>query len=873
MKVLYISSSPSENEYNNIQSKVNKNHANENYGMPEASYKFHKLIIEGLIENDAQIYSLVGRSVSKKTHHGLIWRSKKEKNKKVKYNHVFFINLPIIKHLFICFQMFFLGLFWLIKNRKQDDKMIILDGAYITLLPIVNLMTFFIKANKISIICDVYSYMADVNDARTKKNKIHKVLSKIIKKQYQKMNGFIFLTEEMSELPPFKNKPYTVIEGLVDTTLQTKTKSENYIMYAGALRAEYGVKRLVEAFHKTNNENMELLLFGNGSYVEEIEKLSKIDKRIKYKGKKSLEEIYEYEKNALLLVNPRLTEAEFAKYSFPSKNMEYMLSGTPLLTGKLPGMPKDYYEYVYLIEDDSEKALENSLTEIFKKSKQELKEFGKKAQKFISNFKNKTIQTKKIIDLNKRIMSEKKAVVKPIFKFEGINKYLPIILGGGFFLLTILLFIFGPFDWHVINSKQVYTFLVVAFLLLVAGYILAIKASRVYVSKKYIDINKVVLICIIMFFIIYIPTVYCRTGKWYPDIINGIFNSGSAYAMAHASNGSVIEYIRIIFSPFLIMITPLYILFFKKLNMTNKILGGITIILTLFLGIACGVTKQFADFLIQVFIFSGLLFFSNDNAKGWKNKFLVIIALLCCCLLFLLYYKTIMTNRVSTDIESNPIVENNNLTENKQENINSTPNKTEVENTMKEYSTFGFATIKENYPIINKIPDNLKTPVLYLVSYITHGYNGLSFAMTKDFTSSYGLGFSEFFRHNVSKFFGTEFEEDIYSRTYMYKIEENSWKTLDVWSSFFIYPASDIGFLFTLVLVLFIGYAFGYAWKDALLTGNIYASVSFYNLIILIFYFSANNQLFQTGEAFVSSCYIFIVYIIQILSRRKAQIK
>ena len=42
-----------------------------------------------------------------------------------------------------------------------------------------------------------------------------------------------------------------------------------------------------------------------------------------------------------------------AKYSFPSKNMEYMVSGTPVLTTRLPGMPMEYYPYVYFIEEES----------------------------------------------------------------------------------------------------------------------------------------------------------------------------------------------------------------------------------------------------------------------------------------------------------------------------------------------------------------------------------------------------------------------------------------------------------------------------------------------------------------------------------------
>ncbi len=402
MKVLYISSSPSEEEYKKIESKVKIKNANKNYGMPEASYKFHKLIIEGLRDNDCEIYSIIGRMISYKNHKGLIWKSKKIKAKKITYNHVFIINFPIIKQLLVCIETFFIGLFWLIKNRN-NERLIIIDGAYVTLLPIVNLMCFFIPTNKIAIICDVYSYMDNVSDAYRDSNKIMSFLNFLIRQQYQKINGFVFLTEEMKFLTSFKNKPYVVIEGLSSSKIVEKKLSNNYIMYAGALNAEYGIKRLVEAFQTLKNKNINLLLFGNGNFVTEINKIEKLDKRIKYMGKKSLEEIYEYERNALLLVNPRPTDFEFTKYSFPSKTIEYMLSGTPLLTSKLSGIPKEYYNYVFTIEENSVESLSDSLSKIISMNKEELSSIGKKAQIFISQNKNNIVQSRKILDLVKQI--------------------------------------------------------------------------------------------------------------------------------------------------------------------------------------------------------------------------------------------------------------------------------------------------------------------------------------------------------------------------------------------------------------------------------------------------------------------------------------
>lgn len=93
---------------------------------------------------------------------------------------------------------------------------------------------------------------------------------------------------------------------------------------------------------------------------------------------------------AALLVNPRPIKPEYTKYSFPSKNMEYMVSGTPLMTTKLPGIPKEYYPYIYLLEDESPEGIARRLNEILNISMIERNEKAKEARKFVIK-KNQTL--------------------------------------------------------------------------------------------------------------------------------------------------------------------------------------------------------------------------------------------------------------------------------------------------------------------------------------------------------------------------------------------------------------------------------------------------------------------------------------------------
>ena len=67
---------------------------------------------------------------------------------------------------------------------------------------------------------------------------------------------------------------------------------------------------------------------------------------------------------ATILVNPRTSEGEFTKYSFPSKTMEYLLAGRCVVVNRLPGIPEEYYQYVYTPQNESVEALAECLTNV-----------------------------------------------------------------------------------------------------------------------------------------------------------------------------------------------------------------------------------------------------------------------------------------------------------------------------------------------------------------------------------------------------------------------------------------------------------------------------------------------------------------------------
>lgn len=222
-------------------------------------------------------------------------------------------------------------------------------------------------------------------------------------------DGYIYLTDAMSHVIN-KKKPYVVVEGILNEyavdSININKPIARGIMYAGALNRKFGVINLLDSFEKADIPDTELWLFGDGNAVDEIKSRAKDNSKIKFFGHLHRDLILKYEKEASLLVNPRSCNDEFTKYSFPSKTIEYMYSGTPLLTTRLSGIPEEYFNYVFSIPDNSVECLEKAFHDIFSLSDEELTEVGEKAKCFVAEYKNPRIQTQRIVSFFKDITEE-----------------------------------------------------------------------------------------------------------------------------------------------------------------------------------------------------------------------------------------------------------------------------------------------------------------------------------------------------------------------------------------------------------------------------------------------------------------------------------
>lgn len=225
---------------------------------------------------------------------------------------------------------------------------------------------------------------------------------KLLESALPYIDTFTVLTKYIAQELKIDESRYTVIEGIAgdDCGNAKSTETENKtIVYTGTLTAKYGVMDLVEAFMLTDNKDYRLVICGDGETRERIKALAEEDKRIIYKGNVSQELAREIQRNATVLVNPRKNNEEYTKFSFPSKLMEYLLSGTPVVCYKLDGMPEEYDEYFNYVQGDGTNALADEITRICELDEDERTYMGSAGKNFVRERKNKIYQCGKIVKL------------------------------------------------------------------------------------------------------------------------------------------------------------------------------------------------------------------------------------------------------------------------------------------------------------------------------------------------------------------------------------------------------------------------------------------------------------------------------------------
>lgn len=215
---------------------------------------------------------------------------------------------------------------------------------------------------------------------------------------------FVVLTPFMADRLGLDKSRFCVIEGMtyVDAARQRSSfhipdGPNRVFLYTGTLAARYGILDLLNAFSQTEGSNIELRICGEGDSRTVVEKFCARDKRITYYGQVPRQRALELQQQAHVLVNPRPPHGEYTRYSFPSKTIEYLAAGRPIVMHRLPGVPLDYFPYIIAPDTADVAGLSGAFKRAADMSLESLKEMGLKGQEFVLSEKSPEKQCMKIL--------------------------------------------------------------------------------------------------------------------------------------------------------------------------------------------------------------------------------------------------------------------------------------------------------------------------------------------------------------------------------------------------------------------------------------------------------------------------------------------
>lgn len=294
---------------------------------------------------------------------------------------------------------------------KKDPGVLLVYSAEAILLRAVKMIK---RKYPSLIVCDIVADLPDMISLSSSKSLALMMINKYLaKKAFDSMSAvdcFVLLTDAMARYMDI-HRPYTVMEGIATLKYPLTIDSAEdcdivKIVYSGTLHKRFGILHLLNAFTLIKKENYRLVICGVGDSEQEILDASKRDDRIVFLGQLPREDVLRLQMEATVLVNPRQNHEVFTKYSFPSKILEYLSSGKPVVAYKLDGIPDDYDRYLCYPSDDSVEALSQKLMEVCEMESESRKKIGEAGKNYVAIQKNAVTQTGKIIALIEDVLNK-----------------------------------------------------------------------------------------------------------------------------------------------------------------------------------------------------------------------------------------------------------------------------------------------------------------------------------------------------------------------------------------------------------------------------------------------------------------------------------
>lgn len=215
------------------------------------------------------------------------------------------------------------------------------------------------------------------------------------------LDGFVLLTAPMADALGLNDaQKRVVLEGVIQRGSEppiVEPRERFTALYTGTLNRELGIGELIEAFEAM--PEYDLWLCGAGDMTADAEKAAERFPNIRSFGFVPQEQALRLQAEADALINPRAPVGAYTRYSFPSKTLEYLRAGKPVLCRKLEGIPDEYDAYLRYIDGEGAEGIREAVRKLARMPRAELVKLGEAGREFVLQKKNPRAQTARVADM------------------------------------------------------------------------------------------------------------------------------------------------------------------------------------------------------------------------------------------------------------------------------------------------------------------------------------------------------------------------------------------------------------------------------------------------------------------------------------------
>lgn len=206
------------------------------------------------------------------------------------------------------------------KFIHMKSVIFIIDAANIYLIKLFNSLS--LKSRAILILFDT-----SMNSKNSMK------ISMLEKEAYLKNWKSYITRETFDDLNQLSNSASIFsIPGFAESIHSSSPHRKPYFFYSGSLNSESGLDQFITAYLRLGRHDVDLIIAGYGSDASFIEKLSMLNRSIKFLGFIEHDMIKNYQANALFNINTKSYDKNGTFSVIPTKLFEYLSSGAPTIS-------------------------------------------------------------------------------------------------------------------------------------------------------------------------------------------------------------------------------------------------------------------------------------------------------------------------------------------------------------------------------------------------------------------------------------------------------------------------------------------------------------------------------------------------------------